>query len=261
MEEIIIGSAIGVLIAIIIGVWLSKKGSQQQAAIEEEALGIDLEERRLPLEKKLRDAIYDGEHQLKKCEQEINEACQQQLDLIKDIGKKSHIEVEGKALFFAHYNPISKEKHFYYTRDLHKDLSPEVLEQTSQLAQQYQQHIDLLCTQQEIFKQLLSSHQENLARLAGIKEQEGQLGKINNHQEKLAQLKGKDQSEEQAIYGKLLLEGIAEELEHQEECMRQYIDLSKTYQRPLDQVLDENYQQELQHLLTQLELEDPSQPE
>ncbi|MGH1337504.1 MAG: hypothetical protein ACRBFS_15380 [Aureispira sp.] len=259
MEEIIIGSVIGTLISILSWVWITKKNIQQQAVIEEEALEEGLKEKRLPLEKKLRDAIYEEERQLKKCEQEINEACQQLLDLIQDVGKKSHMEVAGKPLFFAYYNPISKEKYFYYSRDLQKDLSPEVLEQTGQLAKQYQQHIDLLCTQQEIFKQLLTSHQENLARLAGIQEQEGQWNKINNHQEKLAQLKGEQQLEEQAIYSQLLLEGIAEELEHQEECMRQYIDLSNTYQRPLDQVLDENYQQELQHLLTQLELEDPSQ--
>lgn len=259
--EIIIGCIVGTLVSMASIVWVSKKNNQKAVALEEAENEAELlEDKRVPLEKKLRDAIYDCERQLKKCEQEIDEACRQQLDLIKDVGKKSHVEVANKPLFFAYNNPISKERCFYYTRDLHKELSPEVLERTHQLAKQYQQHIDLLSTQQEIFKQLLHSHNENLMRLSGITEKEGQLGKINSHQEKLAQLRGEQQLEEQAIYGALLLEGIAEELDHQEECMRQYIALSSTYQRPLDQLLDENYQKKLQELLTQLELEDPSQP-
>lgn len=258
--EIIIGCVVGTLVSLASWAWVAKKGSQtKENLLATEELEEASQEQRVPLEKKLRDAIYDAERQLKSCEQEIDNACCQQLDLIKDIGNKSHVEVANKPLFFAYYNPISKEQRFYYTRDLHRDLSPEVLERTSQLAKQYQQHIDLLSTQRAIFQQLLVSHQENLARLSGIAEKEGQLGKINSHQGKLAKLKGEQKIEEQAIYGQLLLEGIADELDHQEECMRQYIQLSDTYQRPLDQVLDEHYQQELNHLLTQLELEDPSQ--
>lgn len=257
--EIIIGCGLGILVALVAWVWIAQKGSQQQAMIAEEELHTTLKDKCVPLEKKLRDAIYDCEHQLKNCEKEIDKACQQQLELIKDVGKKSYVEVANKPLFFSYNNPISKQKHFYYTRDLHPDLPQEVLEKTSQLANQYQKHIDLLSTQQEIFKQLLLSHKENLARLAGITEQEGQLGKIKNYKKKLAELEEEQQSEEQAIYGELLLGDIAEELHHQEECMRQYIDLSNTYQCSLNQVVDDSYQQKLQYLLTQLEIPPPSQ--
>jgi hypothetical protein len=264
--EIIIGCVVGTLVSMALGVWVTKKKDQvlpntenrlqQEPALLERASTPS----QLPLEKKLRDAIFDCEQHLKRCQQAIHTACCQQLDLVEGVGKKSYVEVAGKPLFLAFFNPISKEKHFYYERDLHKDLSPEVLERTSQLAQQYQQHIDLLCTQQEIFEQLLHSHQENLTRLSGLQDQEGQLGKINDHQEKLAALQGQQELEEKAIYEELLLESIAEELTHQEECMRQYIALSDTYQRPLDQSIDQKYQEQLKKLLTQLELEDPLNP-
>lgn len=258
--EIIIGCVLGALFSVGFVALFTQNKNQKEAVLEEEELEETWKALQVPLEKKLRDSIYDCEYQLKQCTQEIDTACRQQLDLIKDIGKVSYMEIKNKALFLKYHNPISKEQHFYYTKDIDKNLAPDILERTHQLAKQYQQHIDLLGTQQEIFKQLLHSHQENLARLSGITKQQGQLGKINSHQEKLAHMKGEQQLEEKAIYGELLLKDIAEELDHQEECMRQYMELSDTYQRPLDQVLDENYQQKLEHLLTQLELEDPSQP-
>lgn len=259
--EIIIGCILGALFSVGCVMLLHQNRNQKKAILEKEEVEDTWKAQQVPLEKKLRDAIYDCERQLKQCEQEIDAACSQQLDLIKDIGKVSYMEIKNKDLFFKYHNPISKEQYFYYTKDIHKDIAPDILERTRQLAEQYQQHIDLLGTQQEIFRQLLHSHQENLARLSGIHEQQGQLGKINSHQEKLAHLKGEQQLETKAIYGELLLKDIAEELEHQEECMRQYIELSDNYQRPLEQVLDENYQQKLKQLLTQLELDDPSQPD
>jgi hypothetical protein len=259
--EIIIGCVLGTLFSAGFVALLHQSRNQKEAILEEEEAEEVWKSQQIPLEKKLRDAIYDCERQLKQCTQEIDTACKQQLDLIKDVGKVSYMEIKNKALFFKYHNPISNEQQFYYTKDIHKNLAPDILERTRQLAEQYQQHIDLLSTQQEIFKQLLHTHQENLARLSGITEQQGQLGKINSHQEKLAHLKGEQQLEEKAIYGELLLKDIAEELDHQEECMRQYMELSDTYQRPLNQVLDENYQQKLEQLLAQLELEDPSQPD
>ncbi len=258
--EIIIGCVVGTLVSMALGIWATKKKNGQQESLLAELPESTVETYTIPLDKQLRDAVYDCERHLQRCEQDMDTACRQQLDLIEGVGKRSHVEVANKPLFFAYENPISKEKHFYYTRDLHQDIAPEVLERTAALAQQYQQHIDLLATQQTIFKQLILSHQENLDRLAGFAQQKGQLGKINTHQEKLAQLKGQQQAEEQAIYDELLLGEIAEEVTHQEECFRQYIQLSSTYQRPLDQVIDEKYQLELNELLIQLEVKDPSTP-
>ena len=66
----------------------------------------------LPLEQKLRNAIFDCEQNVKKCINQLSEYYESQLDLVKNLGNKSHIEVKGKKFFFEYNNVLNKE-HFF----------------------------------------------------------------------------------------------------------------------------------------------------
>jgi len=55
------------------------------------------------------------------------------------------------------------------------------------------------------------------------------------------QLDGENKLEEQAIYNELMINNIHEELEHQEECLRQYIDLNQQYENPSNQNIEKNF--------------------
>ena len=77
------------------------------------------------------------------------------------------------------------------------------------------------------------------------------------HKEKLSELDQNTTIEEKAIYNQLLISGIAEELEHQEECMRQYIELNEKYDKPHDEKLEEKFKIGIKEIIKQLEIEDP----
>lgn len=252
--EIIAGIVVGTIASLVIGIWATRKNAAQTTHES------PLSQTTVPLQKRLRDAIYDCERQQLQCNNQINTLCEQLLDLLQDIGRVSYIAVEGKPLFLAYHHPITDERRYYYERDLSTQIAPEALQQTQQLTQQYQQHLDALVTQRNIFEQLIQSHQENLNRLTGVTQQSTQIKKIADHQAALSDLKDQNHTEEGAIYNQLILQEIEEEVSYQEECLRQYINLSQTYPNPLDQPLDTNYQHHLQQLLQRLESEDPSQP-
>ncbi len=256
--EIIAGVIVGIIASFVLGVWATRKNTVQ-AAVEPTALSATTEST-VPIQKRLREANYECERQQLQCNNQIDLLCQQLLDLLQDVGRVSHVAVEGKPLFFAYHHPLTGERRYYYERDLSSQIAPNALEQTRQLAQQYQQHLNALLTQRTIFEQLIHSHQENLNRLTGVSQQTTQAQKIADHRAALSDLKEKDRTEEGAIYNQLLLQEIEEEVDYQEECLRQYIDLAQTYQNPLDQHLDTEYQYHLEELLQRLESEDPSQP-
>lgn len=257
--EIIAGIVAGTIASIVLGVWASRKNTSVET--DEPSAPPPTTTAVVPLEKRLRDAIYDCERQMVQCNNQIDTVCRQLLELLKDVGRVSYVAVKDKPLFFEYHHPLTDERRYYYERDLSQNIPAAVLEQTRQLAKQYQQHLDTLLTQRIIFEQLINSHKENLDRLSGVEQQGAQAQKIARLQEKLAILKGNDPTEERAIYNQLLLGEIEEEVQYQEACMRQYIELAQTYQRPIDQPLDLQYQKQLQQLLHQLESEDPSHPQ
>ena len=221
--------------------------------LEEDEL-IDLT---VPLEKKLRNSIYDCEQNIIACKRQIKFICDEQLDLLKDVGKISHIAIKDKPLFFEFHNPVSGERHFYFERDLSKDIAPEVLENARQIAIKYSKQIELLTTQQDLFEKLIISHKENLERINGVKNEGKQSQKNMLHKEKLSELDQNTTIEEKAIYNQLLISGIAEELEHQEECMRQYIELNEKYDKPHEEKLEEKFKIGIKEIIKQLEIEDP----
>lgn len=258
--EIILGFIVGTIASIAVGVWTTKRQNtlHQEELSEETTSAVD---GIIPLEKKLRDAIYDCERNVLACKNQINTICKNQLDLLQDIGKKSHIEIKNKPLYFEYYNPTTQDRHFYYQRDLSKNIAPDILENTKKIVQKYNNHISLILTQQELFEKLILSHKENLERISGVKTQNSQAKKVSLHENKLAELEGNNQLEKQAIYNKLLINDIEEELTHQEECLRQYIQLSQLHDDPFDQDVEKKFEQQIKTIISQLEKEDPTNPQ
>lgn len=258
--EIFLGLILGTVASIALGVWVTKR----QASLHEEPIldepTFSEEEDTILLEKKLRDAIFDCERNVSTCKNQINTICKDQLDLLQDVGKKSYVEVKNKALFFEYYNPTTLERHFYYERDLSKTMAPDVLDNTKKIIQKYSTHISLIITQQELFEKLIISHKENLDRISGVKNQNTQVKKVSLHELKLAELDSKNKLEEQAIYNELMVNDIREELEHQEECLRQYIELNQKYENPFDQDVEKKFEDQIKIIINQLEKEDPLNP-
>jgi len=260
MEELLAGLLAGGIIFLIFIAYrirLEQSLKQPEETTDFEHTETMVEQLSVPLEKKLRDAIYDCKQNILACDKKISKLCQQQLDLLQDIGKISHIEVKNKPFFFRFYNPLTQQQHFYYERDLYKNIDAEVLEQTQKLAQQYHNEITLIGTQKELFSRLIESHQENLDRINGIHSKDTQRSKLTIHKSQLNQHNRNNKLEESAIYNQLLLTGIQEELEHQDECLRQYHSLQEKYQIPNFNPQDKAYQIALQTLIEKLELEDP----
>jgi len=258
MTGLIIGIMVGTVLAVMGGVWLTQKNEHAFIeSLENEEQKTNLEKQTYPLEQKLRNAIYNCERDAKKCADKINEICGYQLDLLEDIGEISHVEVKNKPLFVEFYNPMTKQRHFYYQRDLFQHIEATVLEKTKKIANKYKEEIDLLNTQRQFFIELIDSHKENLNRLGNIENEDSQLSKINLHQEKLSELNSTNKIEENAIYNELLINEINEELAHQEECMRQYIALHKKYEQPSDEKVEEKYKLEIEKIISQLEAKNP----
>lgn len=256
------GLVVGTIISIAGGFWFARREIARHHNVIAEAQEQEAIERKtVPLEKRLRDAIYDCERNLKSCKNQINEICKNQLDLLKDVGKKSHIEVANKPLFFEYFNPISKQRHFYYQKDLAKNIAPEILENTKKIAKKYSDHIQLVITQQKLFEKLILSHKENLDRIYGVKNQNNQAKKVSLHNDKLTTLERNNAVEERAIYNELLIEDITEELDHQEECFRQYIALNQKYGSQPEKHIKEQFNTELKIIIQQLETKDPSSPQ
>lgn len=251
--EIFIGLIIGTIASIAVGVWATKKQTPLQEETVLDAPSFSEKDDTIFLEKKLRDAIYDCERNVSACKDQINTICQDQLDLLKEVGKKSYVEVKNKPLFFEYYNPTTLERHFYYQRDLSPKMALDILDSTKKIIQKYSNHISLITTQQELFKQLIISHKENIDRISGVKDQNIQVKKVSLHKNKLAELEGKNKLEEQAIYNQLMVNDIREELEHQEECLRQYIELNKKYENPFEQDVEKKFEQQIKIIIDQLE--------
>lgn len=260
MFGIIIGAVAGTILSVVSGVWLIQKQQQwkEDEIKQEEEENIKTVVTDIPVKKKLLDAIFNCEQNINACKNQINAICKDQLDLLQDVGTISHVEVKDKPLFFEFYNPIDDARHYYYTRDLSNDIDSEVLANSQKIATKYAKHIDLLMTQKELFERLIESHKENLDRVNGVQNQGKQVLKLNKHKNKLSKLGEDSKIEEQAIYNDLIIEGINEELDHQEECLRQYIQLNQKYDNPFDEQIEEKFKVEIQEIINQLENEDPN---
>lgn len=254
---IIAGAVAGTILFAVFGGWLYKKQQDWDltpVGSEDAVVDNGLENRELQiLTKKLRDAIFDCERSVAECEKQIDNICANQLHLLEEVGKISFVEVKDKPLFFEFKNPISGVRHFYYMRDLNTQIAADVLEKTQRIAQKYGKQIELMVTQKAFFERLIVSHKENLDRVLGVNKIGGQMEKVLLHKEKLSSLNENNKLEEKAIYNELIIKDINSELEHQEECMRQYISLNEKYENPEDGGVDEKIKVEIEEIIKQLE--------
>ncbi|MCP4438667.1 MAG: hypothetical protein GY810_06955 [Aureispira sp.] len=259
MMGVIWGTIFGIVALIVLGIWLTRK--QEDGLIEEEqAVGEKeaLKALSMPVEQKLRNAIYECERNENLCKREINEVCQNQLEVLKEIGAPSYMDIKNKPLFFKYHHPLTGEVRYYYERDLNKDMSQEVLERTMVVARNHAQHIELMESKISFFQKLIASHRENLERIDGLTGQNKHIQKLNHYQAKLDELTGKTDIERNAIYNEYLLKEIHEELTFQEECFKQYQALDLEYNKPIDQALDNSFKIKIKDIINRLEEQDPS---
>ena len=129
--EIIAGIVVGTIASLVVGIWATRKNTAQ--AVQELPTPTTTDTT-VPLQKRLRDAIYDCERQQLQCDNQIDLLCKQLLDLLQDVGRVSHVGVKDKPLFFAYHHPLTNERRYYYERDLSTEMDPSALAQTQRLA-------------------------------------------------------------------------------------------------------------------------------
>lgn len=257
LSEIGVGLLLGMLLVGWFVYWLGRRVSvsdRTEAAISLETKTAISE---YPVAQQLRHALYDCEQQSKQCADQLQVYWQQQLILVNEVANVSHVEVKGKPLFFAYHNRINQENYFYYERDIKQKVLSDRLSETKVLLEQYQQKIELLWTQYCFFEQLIKSHQQNLDRLAGKEEAQQWQQKIEAHRVLLEQEKVLTEAEKKAIYNKLLLQQIQEEVDYQEEYVRQYHLLLQQQNTALPIEAKQRLKIEIETLIEQLENKDP----
>lgn len=229
--EVIIGIIFGMVVATGVGYWsMRRTNSPSVATLEPAVEEQDWKQLSYPVQQQLRHAIFECEQELKKCNNELEICYKNQLDLAEEVGKVSYIEVKGKPLFFEYNNSLTGEHRFYYERDLKKIITNEVITTTKKLLEQYQTQVDLLEIQQQLFKNLISSHQQNLEQIEQPEKISPITEKLKKHQDYLKQqTTATNTVEQQAIYNQLLLEQIAEEVQYQVDYIEQYRQLKEAH--------------------------------
>ncbi|MCH2046246.1 MAG: hypothetical protein MK212_19180 [Saprospiraceae bacterium] len=232
--EIIIGSVVGAGLFGTGAYWWTKRKEQIEDDVEEEMMEDSTAippKAGIKLERQLRNAIFETERNIKLCNQELEKMYATQLELLKDIGKVSHIYVEDKPLFFEWSNRLEGEIRYFYQRDLKEGVEPTILQKTQKVVQNYQAEIDLYLSKRVLFERIIQSHHENLNRLEGVNQQDAQLDKLERYQKELDNRLDKTiRVEEQALRSRHLLENIQAELEHQEAYFKEYLKLNERFE-------------------------------
>ncbi len=261
LTELILGAIIGCGILTALGIWYTKNQISNQDIVDEDieqetimkTLLLDL-----PVEKKLRNAVFESERGEAKCIEEINKIIEMQLDLLEGIGKPTFVHLKDKPAFFILHNPISNEKRYYYSRDLNVEIDPAILTDTQRILLLYNEHIDLFMAKVELFRRLQSSHNENLNKINGIHKQNEQLQKIKKHKSKIAELEDRTDIEVNALKNESILEDIERELEYQALCLQQFSQLTEKYDQPLNSHINKDLKNEIKNLIDKIEDEDIS---
>lgn len=215
----------------------------------------EIQDESVILEKKLRDAIFDCQENIKKCDHEIHELCQSQLDLLNGIGKASYIHVKNKATFFHFQHPLTKEEIFYYSKDLKEQQEPDTVERSKNLVRKYEDRIQLINGQRKVFEEMIQTHEKNISKLLGLKSISKQDEKIKTLQKKLKSIESRNSIEQTAIYQELILKEINEGIVHQQECLYQYLELKKKYEAQTDIQSESLYKAALDELINKINLE------
>lgn len=259
--EIILGAIAGTAAVTGLGIWYSKqKQKREEQEINKKAEAIEsysLDNRPLmldlPIEKKLRDALFEAERSEEKCWREVMELFQEQKDLLKNIGKASYVALSQKDLYFELSDPKSGENRYYYRRDIQENRSDQFLEESKNLLIGYQDHIEILLTKIKLFQKLQVTHKEQLAKIDNIQAQERHWQKLKEHQKKLDALSKNTDIEVQSLRHQALLEEIERELEFQQDCLDAYQKLSDKFSPDLDESTTSNIKINIQNIIDQID--------
>ena len=118
---------------------------------------------------------------------------------------------------------------------------------------QYQGHIDVYDDKLLFFQKLRTSHQENIERIQGMNQKGSQVKKLEKHRSKLEKETTTDALEANKLHSEAILDEINKELLFQEECYKQYVELSKKYNPSLLNPVDESYKIDLHNLVDKVD--------
>lgn len=254
---------IGVTAAVVIAGLYSMRRRDNGPSEEEDFKAKDAhKEREESLEQKIRKAEYEASRNVERCKHEITDYCQRQLQVLEEVCKPSHIELKSKTLFFLHYHPLTKQRIYFYERDIIEE--QEVLvNKAKEIARGYDQHIQLFLTKLQVFEELYANHVENLARLKGMQHQNAKFNRLHRHQEHLERMDAgeNEQGLSQRYQQKGFLEEIEEALQSHEAVLQQYLLLAERYKGRENKQLEAAFQKDLQNLLRNMPKGKVSLPE
>lgn len=254
----IIAVGLGLLLAFLLILWLVLRQKPVAAAASYDNRAAILTGS--PIEYKLRTAIYEVEREVLTCEDEIENLCKFQLEVLREVGKPSFMEIAGKPLYFKYKNPLRREDRYYYEADLSDNLSEAELGERKTRLKNYAVHINLYRSKWEFFKHLLAAHNENLRRLESTEEGKSQLTmvrKMQKEQVQQQQIQQQMRMDVVATKSEHLLDIIGKELEHKEEYLRQYKALDAKYNLQPDIEAYETYQEKLDDIIDEIEDKTP----
>jgi hypothetical protein len=203
----------------------------------------------LPVEKKLRNAIFECESNEMKCREEIQKIIELQLDLLEGVCKTSHISLKDKPAYFIIEDPVKKVKKYFYSSDLNQIIDSNILTETQNLLLRYKDQIEFLFSKIIFFQNLIETHQENLNKIHGIHKQNEQLAKLKRHKGKIDDYELNTQFEVNSLKNEAILEEIIRELDFQEEFLKEYNQLNKEYEQENHLKFDKTYQDRISKIL------------
>jgi hypothetical protein len=247
---IILGFVIGTPLLVALYRWSQKNDFESEDVVLDDDVSIENKPflLDLPLEKKLQNALFECERNLTKCREEISDIIVQQLDLIDEICKPTYVHLRDKPIYFVIDNPVTKEKKYYYSRDINLEIDHSLVTETQKLLLTYEEHIEILKSKISLFEKLKKSHLENLNKIQGIFNQHKQSLKISKHKNKIEELDGKIDMEVNALKNEAVLEDIERELEFQNQCMEQLNELNDKYNFKEDNTQKNNLKDRLKKL-------------
>ncbi len=256
---LIIGLIFGAGLLTFLAFWYTRQQLDHQQLLDEEmtnetiyrTLLLDL-----PVEKKLRNALFETERGQAKCAEEISRIIEMQIDLLEGIGKATYVHLKDKPAFFILHNPMSGEKRYYYNRDLNDSIESTMLSETQKVLLLYNEHIDLLNSKYNLFEKLSDSHLMNLQKIDGIQKQHEQLQKIKKHKGKIAALEQSTEIEVNALKNEALLEDIERELEYQNQYLEQFSQLSAKMDESVNKEIDKKLKTEIDSLINKIDEND-----
>lgn len=255
ISGIIIGLILGTLLLSVLAYLYTRQQINHQQVLDEGMNNESIYRRLLldlPIEKKLRNALFEAERGLTKCEEEIVKIIEMQIDLLDGIGKATHVQLKDRAIFFIIHNPLNGEKKYYYSRDLKESIDANILNETQKLLLLYNEHIELIHSKYILFKKLANSHLQNLQKIDGIQKQHEQLQKIKKHRGKIVELELSTELEVTALKNEAVLEDIERELDYQNQYLEQFSQLSSQLNSSIDKEVDEKYRKQIDQMINKL---------